>query len=147
MIFDSRKEHFLIGPIIFLLPIVTYLIALWRDRPRGAKGQAEKQSQEEQQDKGKRFWRTGGLLCLFLLLLPLTGGCENRRETNEIYYVIMLGIDTGEEKQYRFTFQLARQANFSGSSNLSLGGTAEQKKRTAAAKRRTKAVKKGKSQS
>ena len=143
VIFDSRKEHFLIGPIIFLLPIVTYLIALWRDRPRGAKGQAEKQSQEEQQDKGKRFWRTGGLLCLFLLLLPLTGGCENRRETNEIYYVIMLGIDTGEEKQYRFTFQLARQANFSGSSNLSLGGDSGAKEEDSGSQKEDQSSEKG----
>ena len=129
VIFSSRDIHFIVGPIVFLLPALTYLVALWRDRKGRGKARAGSAGGENQSAGGKKAEGKGavgkgratlaGLLCL-TLLLPALAGCEKQKEPNDLYYVIMLGVDKGEQRDYHFTFQLARQDNLAGSGSATL---------------------------
>ena len=54
------------------------------------------------------------LIMLIFLSLFLQTGCYDSRELDDLAYVIAIGIDKGEEKDLKVTFQIAIPVNISG---------------------------------
>jgi len=73
------------------------------------------------------------ILALSLVLLLFCGmvtGCYDRREADDMAYVIAIGLDKGKTNELKMTFQIAKPGNMGGGGEGSGGGGGDQEAST-----------------
>jgi len=70
------------------------------------------------------------LVCLILVIMFICGlstGCYDRREVDDLGYIIALGIDKGKTNYLKMTFQIAKPEAGGGGGESGGGGSSEEK--------------------